>query len=354
MAQISVIIPVHNVEKYVGQCVRSVQAQTLADMEIICVDNSCTDNSMETVRRLAQADARIKIFNSVNQGPGSGRNKGLDEATGKYVLFVDADDFIEPQMCQVLWDAAEKDNLDMAACDYCLYHDDTGTVSPRERAFELACRHDLDVARGDTPDDFAKFCFAFSGPCYKLIRRELLERVHLRFPLGAVEDAPFVVSAGVLCKRLKMADGAYLGYYRVGRAGNISGNGEKMLLDGIKNFAWLENNLRAFGVFEQVKETFWFNKMVLLIGDERLFAGRLGNVPPEVVKRAYDLIRADLAQLDLNLFARRNALFRWKVRALKKAVAQNDLGFPRRLRKVRNIAMIFLDPWYKLKSKISK
>lgn len=353
MPAISVIIPVYNVEKYLPQCVRSVLGQTFADIEVICVDNSSTDGSARLLQQLAGQDSRVRVFHSPNLGPGSARNKGLDEARGNYVLFVDADDFIAPDLCQRLWDAAEAERLDIAACDYYLYHDPTGHTRPRPDALELLCRHDLDAARGDSADDFARFCFAFSGPCFKLIRRSVVEEAQLRFPMGAVEDAPFVVSLGVRCRRLKMLDGAYLGYYRIGREGNISADQSRMLLDGIKNFAWLEQNLRRYGVFDTVQETFWFNKMVLLIGDERVFAGRMGNVPPETLQQAYETLRPGLAGLDESLFAKRNAWFRWKVRQLKKAVATGDLRFPRRLRKLRNIALIFLDPYYKLKSKFS-
>ena len=353
MPKISVIIPVYNVAAYIEKCVRSVAGQTFQDLEIICVDNGSTDNSLAVLEKLAGADKRIKIFSVENLGPGHSRNKGLDVSTGDYILFVDGDDFIASTMCEFLYERAKAEKLDIAACEFYEYHHDSGQSVPASHRFELGCKYDLSAARGDSRTDFANFAFASPFVWGKLYRREVIQKQHIRFPLGAVEDAPFIVSVLMQCKRVKRFDEC-LYYYRVGRPGSISGKAEKMISDGIKNFGVLEENLRSYGVFEEVKETFWFNKMVLLIGDEHVFAGRLGNVPPQVVMQAYDFIRKDVLALDVKLFQRRNAWFRWKVKQLQKALAKNDLKFPRRLRKIRNIAMIFLDPYFKLKSKFKK
>ena len=308
MPQISVIIPVYNVENYVEKCLRSILEQTFTDIEVICVDNGSSDNSLKVLENLAAEDSRVRIFSMANQGPGACRNKGLDEAKGE--------------------------------------------AAPSSAGLELAHKDTLDRDKGDSVEEFAKFAFACSFVWGRLYRREIIENNKIRFPSGIVEDVPFIVMCFVQARRVKrIPDLLY--YYRVGRPGSISGKAERMLLDGIKNFGMLEDNLREYGVFEEVKETFWFNKMNLLIGDERIFAGRLGNVPQGTVQKAYDLIRKDVLELPADLFARRNAWFRWKVRGLQRALTKNDLKFPRRLRKLRNIAMIFLNPYYKLKGKFS-
>ena len=354
MPKISVIIPVYNTKPYLEQCLKSVTEQTFTDLEILCVDSSSTDGSAEKLTRLAKTDARIKVFTVPNLGPGNGRNKGLDEAHGEYILFLDSDDFFAPTACAELYEAAEREKLDVATADFYVYHEQTGKAEPRSKALELACKYSLDVAAGDGPDEFAKLAFASPFVWLKLMRRSVIENAHLRFPTGAAEDVPFCVSLLMLCKKVRLLDGQYLQYYRIGRPGNISGNGSKMALDGVKNFGILAENLRKYGVFEQVKETYWFNFMVLLIGDERLFVGRLGNVPAETVRQVYGLIRPQVAALDLNLFSHRNAMFRWKVRRFRQAVLNDDVAFPRKLRKLRNVLMIFLDPWYKLKAKFRK
>ncbi len=352
MPQISVIIPVYNVENYVEKCLRSILEQTFTDIEVICVDNGSSDNSLKVLENLAAEDSRVRIFSMANQGPGACRNKGLDEAKGEYILFVDSDDFLAPSACETLLNALKKDNLDIVVCRFYNYHNDSGQAAPSSAGLELAHKDTLDRDKGDSVEEFAKFAFACSFVWGRLYRREIIENNKIRFPSGIVEDVPFIVMCFVQARRVKrIPDLLY--YYRVGRPGSISGKAERMLLDGIKNFGMLEDNLREYGVFEEVKETFWFNKMNLLIGDERIFAGRLGNVPQGTVQKAYDLIRKDVLELPADLFARRNAWFRWKVRGLQRALTKNDLKFPRRLRKLRNIAMIFLNPYYKLKGKFS-
>lgn len=353
MPKISVIIPVYNTKPYLEQCLKSVTEQTFTDLEILCVDSSSTDGSSLELARLAQQDTRIKVFTVSHLGPGNGRNKGLEEARGKYILFLDSDDFLAPTACAELYEVSERENLDVATADFYEYHEQTGKVTPHSKALELACKYSLDVATGDGPDEFAKLAFASPFVWLKLMRRSVIENAHLRFPTGAAEDVPFCVLLLVCCKKARVLEGHFLQYYRIGRTGNISSNGSKMVLDGVKNFGILAEKLRKYGVFEQVKETYWFNFMVLLIGDERLFVGRLGNVSSDTVKQAYDLIRSQIESLDLKLFANRNAMFRWKVRHFKQAVLQNDLKFPRRLRKIRNILMIVLNPWYKIKSRLN-
>ena len=349
MPQISVIVPVYNVEKYVEKCVRSILDQTFHDLEVVCVDDGSTDNSLRILNKLAAEDPRVRVFSTTNQGAGLCRNKGLDEATGQYISFVDADDFLAPSACEILLRTLQQDNLDIATCWF-YYCNDSGQTKPFIAGLELDHKEILDRANGDSLEEFAKFAFAITSVWGKLYRREIIENTRIRFPAGHVEDMPFSVECFLQAKRVKrIPDMLY--YYRVGRTGTVSGNAERMALDGIKNFDLLEQKLRQQGVFEEIKETFWFNKMNLFIGDEKIFIGRLGNISQQALQRAYDLIREEILALPPDLFAKRNAWFRWKVRQLQKALRKNDLRFPYRLRKLRNILMVVLDPYFKLTHK---
>ena len=99
---ISVIIPVYNVEKYLNKCITSVVEQTYKNLEIIIVDDGSTDQSPEICDEWKKRDSRIQVVHSSNGGAGKARNTALDMATGDYVTFVDSDDYIAPQMYQVL------------------------------------------------------------------------------------------------------------------------------------------------------------------------------------------------------------------------------------------------------------
>lgn len=117
--KVSVIIPVYNVEAYIGECLDSARNQTLKEIEIICVDDGSPDRSMEIVEEHAASDSRIKIIRKENGGLSTARNAGLMRAEGKYVYFLDSDDAIRPETLECLYTISEKrqlDNIYFGAC----------------------------------------------------------------------------------------------------------------------------------------------------------------------------------------------------------------------------------------------
>ncbi len=118
MPKVSVAIPIYNAEKYLRQCLDSIIHQTLQDLEIICINDGSTDNSLSIIEEYAQKDSRIKVINKPNAGYGHSMNMGLDAATGEYFGIVDADDYILPDMYQTLYELGAKDNIDMVRGAY--------------------------------------------------------------------------------------------------------------------------------------------------------------------------------------------------------------------------------------------
>lgn len=114
---ISVIVPVYNVEKYLRECIDSILIQTFVDFEIILVDDGSTDSSGEICDEYHEKDSRIKVFHKNNGGLSSARNKGLDEAKGDYVCFIDSDDTIAKDYLEKLLKAVKTNDADMALCD---------------------------------------------------------------------------------------------------------------------------------------------------------------------------------------------------------------------------------------------
>lgn len=113
---VSVLIPVYNVEEYLEKCLKSVMAQTLNNIEIICVNDGSTDGSLKILEKYKALDRRIKVVNKENGGLPSARNAGLEIARGKYIGFVDSDDYIEPKMYEILVENAKKHNSDVVIC----------------------------------------------------------------------------------------------------------------------------------------------------------------------------------------------------------------------------------------------
>ena len=111
--KVSIIVPVYNAEKYLERCINSLRNQTLEDIEIILVDDSSSDLSLQMCEKAAKEDLRIKVIHKENEGAGKARNAALRVATGKYIGFADSDDYVESDMFKTLYEKAEKYNSDL-------------------------------------------------------------------------------------------------------------------------------------------------------------------------------------------------------------------------------------------------
>ena len=118
MSQVSVILPIYNVSPYLRQCLDSVVCQTLTDLEIICVDDGSTDNSLEIIREYAEKDPRIVVLTGPNGGYGKAMNRGLDKATGEYIGIVEPDDYVASDMFEKLYHVAKTNDLDLVKADF--------------------------------------------------------------------------------------------------------------------------------------------------------------------------------------------------------------------------------------------
>lgn len=118
MAEVSIIVPVYQVENYIRQCVDSILAQTFTDFELILVDDGSKDGSGAICDEYAMMDQRVKVIHKQNGGLSDARNWGLDQAVGNYFMFVDSDDYIAPMMVECLYKNIVNENADIVACNY--------------------------------------------------------------------------------------------------------------------------------------------------------------------------------------------------------------------------------------------
>jgi len=116
MSEISVIVPVYNVEKYLPRCVDSILGQTFCDFELILIDDGSTDSSGRICDDYAAHDSRIRVIHQENRGQAAARNRALDIAQGEYIGFVDSDDYIHPQMYEILMRHAREHDADISVC----------------------------------------------------------------------------------------------------------------------------------------------------------------------------------------------------------------------------------------------
>ena len=132
--EISVIIPVYNVGSYLPRCLSSVQKQTLNNIEILCINDGSTDESAKILNQYAADDKRIKIFTQKNKGLSAARNKGLAEATGNYIFFLDSDDYLHPQALEILHTASNVSKAPVVVGEtFCRL----GRTKPNTKAYDI-------------------------------------------------------------------------------------------------------------------------------------------------------------------------------------------------------------------------
>ena len=148
MVKVSIIVPIYNQEKYLKRCLDSLVAQTLSDIEIICVNDGSTDSSVQILDAYQKKDTRIKVINQINSGVSEARNVGLRQATGEYIGFVDPDDFVEPDFYEKLYNSAIENGCDIACASVIrennkkkkvlIKYDEQKTANTVKEKFELA------------------------------------------------------------------------------------------------------------------------------------------------------------------------------------------------------------------------
>lgn len=117
--KISVIVPVYNVEKELPRCIESLLTQTYSNFELLLINDGSSDGSPEIMEKYAEKDLRIRTLHKKNGGVSSARNRGLEQAKGEYVCFVDADDAVAPQYMEWLYLALRQSGEAVAICRMC-------------------------------------------------------------------------------------------------------------------------------------------------------------------------------------------------------------------------------------------
>lgn len=124
MIKVSVIVPIYQAENYIQKCVSSIEKQTYGNIEILLIDDGSTDNSLKICNELGNVDKRIRVMHHENQGVSFTRNRGLREANGEYILFVDADDYIEETMIEYMLQKAEREHAEIVICGFDYIYND--------------------------------------------------------------------------------------------------------------------------------------------------------------------------------------------------------------------------------------
>lgn len=194
MLKISIISPIYKAESYLARCLDSVLAQTFKDWELILVDDGSPDRSGAICDEYAAKDGRIKVIHKANGGVSAARQDGLDAATGEYVIHVDPDDWIEPDMLQALYEKAVAEAADMVICDYSEDVDDN-----RKVVVQKPSSLDANIVFKELFHNLHGSC------CNKLVRRSLFKTYGVRFPEGYTILEDLYVTAMLCSHEIKIA-----------------------------------------------------------------------------------------------------------------------------------------------------
>lgn len=255
MPLVSIVVPVYNVEAYVGKCLRSLQAQTLNDWEAIVVDDGSTDGSSSICRELCAGDSRFKYIRKANGGLSSARNAALEVAQGDYIGFVDSDDWVEPDMFEKLHKVAADTEADVVISGWVEEREDEGGGAAHVRrsfgAAQFSCHDALWLLLQDK--EIKSYVWN------KLIRRDVAAGI--RFDEGRIFEDTLTTYKWFLRAKKIVRIGDCLYHYRI-RNGGISNS--RMIMPRYQAYkASLERyfDIMRLGVLSPKEETEITRKM---------------------------------------------------------------------------------------------
>lgn len=216
---VSVIVPVYNAEKYLKKCLDSLNKQTLETIEIICINDGSTDKSLEILNDYAKKDSRIKVISKENGGAGSARNVGLENVNGKYVAFVDADDWVDSDIFEKLYNLSESKNTDIIIFKM-LDYDEKNDEFYKSDYYKIKPLNEFNNKLFKIKDIENSLFKITTSTANKFYNTEFLKKSGARFPEGFIfEDNPFFFDLMLKADKIFLLD-EYV-YYRRRRESSV-------------------------------------------------------------------------------------------------------------------------------------
>lgn len=313
MDKISIIIPCYNVQEYVDQCLESIISQSHKNLEIICINDGSTDNTLNILKQIQKKDDRIVLINQSNKGLSQTRNVGLDISTGDYVMFVDSDDWIAEELINVIF--MREPDIDLYCCSYNRVFKNFNL--PRDLNLSGKYKADRILKRlvGLTDEELSDPTQADSLviACGKIYKAEIIRDNNIRFletKLIGTEDAFFNIEYSAFCNNVLIVNEP-LYFYRRYNANSITSNHAPDLLSKWKKLYEL--------IGEEIKDKDQSFQIAL---NNRICLGFLGVSLNEIVgkfsekeklKRLRQILIDDLYKDSFQKFDFKNMPVTWKV-----------------------------------------
>lgn len=234
--KVSVIVPVYNVEKYIGKCLASIKNQTLSDFECLIINDGTKDGSVDVAKKLVKDDARFKFFDKENGGLSDARNYGIDRASGEYLCFIDSDDYIDKELLELTYNMGKEYDSDIVCFDmYYVWEDG-----------KLEYSWGSNYKGISNYKDNKEIIFSNNSANNKLYKTSFMQ--DKRFIKGMWYEDLAVIPTWIAMAN-NMAHVYKPLYYYVQRAGSITHNADKRLFDIYKAIDMVKNSLQL-GVYE--------------------------------------------------------------------------------------------------------
>ena len=213
MPKVSVIVPIYNSEKYIDRCVRSIVNQTFEDIEILLINDGSTDNSINRLYELQKMDSRIRVIDKENSGVSDTRNLGVAKAKGKYVQFIDSDDYIDSEMIKNTLEEIERENADIIVTGLFLDIESRGELSSTVQSFEdEICIDKKQIGEGVLKRLNGTY---INSPINKLYKKSIIEQNNIimdkNISLG--EDLLFNIQYFSYCTKVIFKQKSYYHYF---------------------------------------------------------------------------------------------------------------------------------------------
>lgn len=256
---VSVVVPIYKVEKYLRECVDSILGQTLKSIEVILIDDGSPDKCPGIVDEYAKKDKRVVAVHQKNSGYSAAVNKGIAMARGEYIGVIESDDWIEPDMYELLYESATKNNADIAKGMFSKYNS-TLPKGQRDTLFVNPCKIDLRFA----PDkvfkatDWPQIIGFHSSLWSAIYRADFIKKIKILDTAGAsYQDFPFMVEFITKAKRITVVKKILVHWRNDPAQGNsTSATGKKLLLMGRNTISGLKI-LKESGQYDALKEPFF-------------------------------------------------------------------------------------------------
>lgn len=288
MVKVSVILTAYNEEKYIGKAIESILNQTLADFELIVINDGSTDNTLNIIREFD--DERIVLIDHENMGPGASRNKALDVASGEYIMYLDGDDWYRLDALEIAYREAKGKNTDFTFYQMINYDDKSHEFYENDW-FNLNI---FDETFEDTvfkPTDFKKSIFDLSvGVCQKIYDADFLRKIDARFPEGIFfEDMPFFYYVYLKASRISIIKEKL--YYRRKHDASITHVVDGKFLDTVPAGCELIKRFIDNGWYEK----YMYDLLAYKINGPRY---ALRDITDEFKVPLYDLIKKDYEKIE--------------------------------------------------------